>query len=84
MIREHRSREKLEAYYKKFMVGGVGPVVGVPLPFISYGGTSLMVCGACIGTLMNIGRQGYVHQPPDKPVPQTPKAKQPRLYLVKK
>ena len=66
------------------MVGGVGPVVGVPLPFISYGGTSLMVCGACIGTLMNIGRQGYVHQPPDKPVPQTPKAKQPRLYLVKK
>lgn len=41
-----------------FMVGGMFPVVGIPLPFISYGGTSLMVTMAAIGILVNIGRHG--------------------------
>ena len=40
------------------MVGGMFPVVGVPLPFISYGGTSLIVTMAAMGILVNIGRQG--------------------------
>lgn len=40
------------------MVGGMFPVVGIPLPFISYGGTSLIVTMSAIGILANIGRHG--------------------------
>ncbi|GIO29111.1 stage V sporulation protein E [Paenibacillus albilobatus] len=32
------------------------PVTGVPLPFISYGGSSLILCLACTGILLNISR----------------------------
>ena len=40
------------------MVGGMFPVVGIPLPFISYGGTSLIVTMASMGILASIGRLG--------------------------
>ena len=46
-----------QAIANLFMVGGMIPVVGVPLPFISYGGTSLIVTMAAIGILINIGKQ---------------------------
>ncbi len=36
------------------MVSGILPVVGVPLPFMSYGGSALMVLGICCGLLMKI------------------------------
>jgi cell division protein FtsW len=39
------------------MVTGVLPVTGVPLPFISFGGTSLIVNLAAVGLLINIGRR---------------------------
>jgi len=38
------------------MVTGVLPVVGVPLPFMSYGGTALLTLGIACGILMSIGR----------------------------
>ena len=47
-----------QAIANLLMVGGLTPVVGVPLPFISYGGTSLIITMAAIGILVNIGRQG--------------------------
>ena len=47
-----------QAIANLFMVGGMMPVVGVPLPFISYGGTSLIITMAAIGILVNIGKQG--------------------------
>lgn len=47
-----------QAVANMLMVGGAFPVVGVPLPFISYGGTSLIVTMASMGILINIGRQG--------------------------
>ena len=47
-----------QAIANLFMVGGMIPVVGVPLPFISYGGTSLIITMAAIGILTNIGRHG--------------------------
>jgi cell division protein FtsW len=34
------------------------PVVGVTLPFLSFGGTSLVVTMAAVGVLLNIARQG--------------------------
>jgi rod shape determining protein RodA len=36
------------------MVSGLLPVVGVPLPFISYGGTSLITLSLGVGILMSI------------------------------
>ena len=47
-----------QAIANLLMVAGMTPVVGVPLPFISYGGTSLIVTMAAIGILVNIGRLG--------------------------
>jgi rod shape determining protein RodA len=38
------------------MVSGFLPVVGVPLPFISYGGTALVTLGFGVGILMSIHR----------------------------
>ena len=38
------------------VVTGSMPVTGVPLPFISYGGTSLVFNLAAIGVLLNISR----------------------------
>ena len=45
------------------MVGGLLPVVGVPLPFISYGGTNLMTSMIAVGILFNIGRQIELPKP---------------------
>lgn len=39
------------------MVSGILPVVGVPLPLISYGGTSMVTLMAGFGVLMAIGTQ---------------------------
>ena len=36
------------------MVSGILPVVGVPLPFISYGGTAMVTLGLALGILMSI------------------------------
>ncbi|TAL77857.1 MAG: rod shape-determining protein RodA [Burkholderiaceae bacterium] len=38
------------------MVTGILPVVGVPLPFMSYGGTALITQGVACGMLMSISR----------------------------
>lgn len=42
------------------MVLGLAPVVGVPLPLLSYGGSSLLTCFAGIGLLMNVSMRRYV------------------------
>lgn len=39
------------------VVTGSLPVTGIPLPFISHGGSSLLVSLAGIGVLLNISRQ---------------------------
>ena len=38
------------------MVMGLAPVVGIPLPFISHGGSSMMTNMLCIGTIMAVDR----------------------------
>jgi rod shape determining protein RodA len=42
------------AFVNMGMVSGVLPVVGVPLPFVSYGGTALVTLGLAVGMLMSI------------------------------
>ena len=39
------------------MVSGILPVVGVPLPFISYGGTAMLTLGLALGMVFSIARQ---------------------------
>lgn len=41
------------------MVMGLMPVVGVPLPLISYGGSSLITIMICIGILMNVSMRRF-------------------------
>jgi rod shape determining protein RodA len=38
------------------MVSGILPVVGLPLPFLSYGGTAMVTLGASLGILLSIAR----------------------------
>jgi len=42
------------AFVNMGMVSGILPVVGVPLPLISYGGTALVTLFVGIGILMSI------------------------------
>ena len=42
------------AFVNMGMVSGILPVVGVPLPFISYGGTAMVTIGLALGILMSI------------------------------
>jgi rod shape determining protein RodA len=44
------------------MVSGILPVVGVPLPFMSYGGTALITLGIATGLIMSVGRQKRLMQ----------------------
>jgi rod shape determining protein RodA len=44
------------AFVNMGMVSGILPVVGVPLPFMSYGGTAFMTLGLAMGILMSIQR----------------------------
>ena len=46
-----------QAVSNMLMVMGSLPVIGVPLPFISYGGTSLVVNLVCVGGLLSIHRK---------------------------
>ena len=39
---------------------GIAPLTGIPLPFVSYGGSSLVVLLAAIGVLLNIAVNGKV------------------------
>ena len=41
------------------MVMGILPVVGIPLPFISYGGTSLFISYCLVGIMLNISLRRY-------------------------
>ena len=38
------------------MVMGLAPVVGIPLPFMSHGGSSMMTNMICVGTIMAVDR----------------------------
>jgi len=44
------------AFVNMGMVSGILPVVGVPLPFVSYGGTAMVSLGLGLGILMSIAR----------------------------
>ena len=43
------------------MTIGMAPVTGLPLPFLSYGGSSLVANMIMIGVVLNISRNKYIH-----------------------
>jgi rod shape determining protein RodA len=50
------------AFVNMGMVSGILPVVGVPLPFISYGGTAMVTLGVALGVLMSIAKSKRLMQ----------------------
>ncbi|MFA6028744.1 MAG: putative lipid II flippase FtsW [Elusimicrobiota bacterium] len=48
----------LQAFFNVAMSIGLIPTKGIPLPFFSYGGSSLLVSLCAVGILLNISRQG--------------------------
>lgn len=50
------------AFVNMGMVIGILPVVGVPLPFISYGGTAMVTMGLAAGILMSIAKSKHLVQ----------------------
>jgi cell division protein FtsW len=44
------------------MVTGLLPVIGVPLPFVSYGGTAMVAALASVGVLLSVDRIARAHE----------------------
>ena len=49
-----------QAFMNMGAVTGVVPVTGVPLPFVSFGGSSLVILMGAVGMLLNVARQGQL------------------------
>ena len=49
-----------QAFINIAMVIGMFPVVGVPLPFVSYGGSALLMNMAALGILLNISMRRFM------------------------
>jgi cell division protein FtsW len=50
-----------QALLNVFAVLGLAPLTGVPLPFVSYGSSSLIVMLAAMGLLLNVASGGSAH-----------------------
>jgi len=66
----------LQALMNLAVVTSLMPPKGIPLPFISYGGSNLLTCLAAIGILFNMHRQGIYQV-------QTAPAQPPMSYSVR-
>lgn len=50
-----------QAFMNISAITGLIPLTGIPLPFISFGGTSLAVLMGAVGVLLNISRHSTLH-----------------------
>ncbi len=53
----------ISAFINAGVVTGLMPTTGITLPFISFGGTSIILFGISVGILMNIGKTYIKSQP---------------------
>ena len=51
----------MQAALNTFAVLGIAPLTGVPLPFVSYGSSNLLVMLAAVGLLLNVAGGGAAH-----------------------
>ena len=47
----------VQAFVNIGAVIGILPITGVPLPFVSYGGSSLLASMICVGLLLNLSQE---------------------------
>ena len=59
----------LQAFINIGVVTSALPNKGLPLPFISYGGSNLVLMLICIGVLLSIGRQAREREPVEEAAP---------------
>ena len=64
------------------MVAGLLPVVGVPLPFISYGGSSLIVTMAGMGMLLGIADRSKDAPPVKQKKHEPPEIRRSKMHVV--
>ena len=53
----------LYGYVNAGVASGLLPVTGLPMPFVSYGGTSMLFAGLMIGILLNISKHSRERRP---------------------
>jgi len=58
----------VQAFVNIGAVIGILPITGVPLPFVSYGGSSLLFSMVGAGLLLNVARQARLPDPPERRV----------------
>jgi cell division protein FtsW len=73
-----------QAVVNMTMVAGLIPIIGVPLPFISYGGTSLIVNLTAIGMLISIGRRSLGVKQVSEVKSSEPQQPKRRLTLIRR
>ncbi|MYL32999.1 cell division protein FtsW [Pontibacillus yanchengensis] len=52
----------IQAFINLGAISGILPITGVPLPFVSYGGSSLIVLLASMGILNNVAKQAKLQE----------------------
>ena len=58
-----------QAVLNMLAVTGMMPITGIPLPFVSYGGTAMVLNLACLGLVLSVYRYGRIAARRAKPVP---------------
>lgn len=53
----------LYGYVNAAVASGLLPVTGLPMPFVSYGGTSMLFAGLMVGILLNISKHNRERRP---------------------
>jgi len=61
------------------MTMGLMPITGMTLPLVSYGGSSLVVNGAALGLLVNVGQHRPLSLAP-QPFEHAPRTDRPHAY----
>ena len=68
----------VQATINLFAVLGLAPLTGVPLPFVSYGNSSLLVMLAAVGLLLNVASGGVAEAARPKPASASRRTATPR------
>ncbi len=69
----------IQAVFNLGAVSGLMPVTGLPLPLVSYGGSSMLITLGSLGILMNISMQSNKDKSDDRPARQQGNIPKPRI-----